>query len=348
MNPTCPTICGHEFNRKFLDKQVNNLTAQSFVFVGPEQVGRKLIALDFAKKLMCQELTKNEACGKCSSCISLTKNLNPDIFEVSFSESIPEEGIETSDGEDKEDEEALPTKKKVAETKDIKVEQIKPLLEFLQYKPQISQKRVAIIDNAERLSIEACSYLLKTVEEPPPGSILIFLATDIKRLPDTIVSRLLKINFQEVSTKQIEVWLNENYKGHKDLLEIAWRSHGLPGMAVSLINNVTNLTWFRQTDKEFLNLLTSPFYKQSPFLDKMAKLNSSEITKMVEEWLFLIKYYLEAQSVIFKPEGVAPKLTKKELANLASDLSTFIDWNKRSGINKRLWLENTFLQHSLT
>lgn len=338
-------FCGHEFNREFLDKQVNNLTAQSFVFTGPEQVGRRLIAHDFAKKLMCNDLLKGEACENCASCLSLNKNLNPDFFEVAFIESVEEE-IENSDDEEKEGEEIAPPKRKPAETKEIKVKQIEPLLEFLQYKPQISRKRVAIIDNAERLNIEACSSLLKTVEEPPPDSVLIFLATDIKRLSDTIVSRLLKLNFKEISFKQIESWLKENYKNCKDIPEIAWRSRGLPGMAANLVVNTDGLKWLRQVDKEFLDLLASPFYKQSLFLDKMAKQNSSGIEKIILEWLFLIKYYLEASTVSFKLEGSRPKITQKELAILAGDLSNFIDWNKRSGINKRLWLENIFLQYN--
>jgi len=348
MNPTCPIICGHEFNRKFLDKQVNNLTAQSFVFLGPEKVGRRLIALDFARKLMCLDIQNGEACGQCSSCLSSTKKLNPDLFVVTFLESTneDEENSEGNKEEEKEAEETVAIKKKPTETKEIKVEQIKPLLEFLQYKPQISKRRVAIVDNAERLNIEAWSYLLKTIEEPPPDSILIFLVTDIKKLPETIISRLLKLSFKEIPFPEIEEWLTNNFKDHQDLPEIAWRSRGLPGMAIDLLNNPEELKWYRQTDEEFLELLKMPFCKQSPFLDKMAKLGSGDIEKIISEWLFLVKYYLEDQSDLFKFKGTKPKLTKKELAILAGDLSGFLDWNKRSGINKRLWLENIFLQRN--
>ena len=348
MNSPCSNICGHEFNRKFLDRQVGNLTAQSFVFVGPEKVGRRLIASDFAKKLMCQEPTKNEACEKCSSCLSFNKKLNPDLFEVTFLESasVNEETLEGNKEEEKEADDTIAVKKKPAETKEIKVEQIKPLLEFLQYKPQLSRKRVAIVDNAERLNIEAWSYLLKTIEEPPPESILIFLVTDIKRLPETIISRLLKLNFKEIALSEIKAWLTENFQDNKDLSEIAWRSRGLPGMAIDLISNPQELQWYRQTDEDFLSLLKMPFCKQSPLLDKMAKLGSGDIETIISEWLFLVKYYLEDQSSLFQFKGTKPKLNKKELAILAGDLSGFFDWNKRSGINKRLWLENIFLQRN--
>lgn len=343
-----PTICGHAFNRKFLDGQVSNLTAQSFVFVGPEKVGRRLIALEFAQKIMCQDLTKDEACGNCPSCLSLAKKLNPDLFEISFAgdtgdnETITDDDSEETVGAD----DNIVAPKKLAETKEIKVEQIKPLLDFLQYKPQLSRKRVVIVDNAERLNIEAWSYLLKTIEEPPPDSILIFLVTDIKRLPDTITSRLLKLDFTEIPLVEINKWLEKNFNNNQDLTEIAWRSHGLPGMALDLIANQEKLQWYRQTDKEFLELLTMPFCKQSPFLDKLAKLNSADIETTLLEWLFLLKYYLEERPHQFSFKGPPPKLTQKNLAVMAGDLSSFLDWNRRSGINKRLWLENIFLRQN--
>jgi len=109
----CPIICGHEFNRRFLDKQVKNLTAQSFVFLGPEKVGRRLIALDFAQKLMCLDLKNGQACGQCSSCLSLIKKLNPDLFEVHFVESAgeSEEISEEVEEEETETDKAVVAKK---------------------------------------------------------------------------------------------------------------------------------------------------------------------------------------------------------------------------------------------
>jgi len=202
------------------------------------------------------------------------------------------------------------------------------------------------VDNAERLNIEAWSYLLKTIEEPPPDSILIFLVTDIKRLPETVVSRLLKLNFKEIPFPEIGEWLRANFEDYKDLPEIAWRSRGLPGMAIDLLTHPEELKWYRETDEEFLELLKMPFHKQSPLLDKMAKLGSGDVEKIISEWLFLLKYYLERQLDLFQFKGAKPKLTQKELAKLAGDLSSFLDLNKRSGINRRLWLENIFLQSS--
>ena len=344
MNPSHPIICGHEINRSFLDKQVLDLTAQSFVFVGSEQVGRRLIARDFAKKLMCHSLEKNEVCEKCSSCVSLNKNLNPDFFEIAFVENPEEKEAEIGDNEGGETSDASINKKKPAEAKEIKIKQIEPLLEFLEYKPQISRKRVAIIDNAERLNIEAWSSLLKTIEEPPPDSVLIFLVTDIKKLPETIISRVLKIDFKEIAILKIEEWLKKTNEKIPDLAEIAWRSKGLPGLAFNLANNKEELKERRGIDRDFLELIKSPFYKQSPILEKLSKLTPSDIENTILEWLFILQYYLEGCPNPAIANLPRLKYNQSQLALLASDLNDFIDWNKRSGINKRLWLENIFLK----
>jgi DNA polymerase III subunit delta' len=337
-------ICGHEINRSFLDKQVLNLTAQSFAFIGPEMVGRRLIARDFAKKLMCHELIADKPCEKCSSCLGFNKGLNPDFLEIAFVETNEEKNTEINEDEEGEIETISSSKRKPTEAKEIKVKQIEPLLEFLEYKPQISQVRVAIIDNAERLNIEAWSSLLKTIEEPPPKSILIFLITDIQRLPETIVSRVLQINFKEIASLKIEEFLKETNKNISDLNEIAWRSRGLPGLALNLTNNKETLRKKREMDHDFLELLKAPFYKQSPLLEKLSKLTPSEIEDTILEWLFILQSYLEGYDKSRDINLPKLKYNQTQLASLASDLSELIDWNKRSGINKRLWLENTFLK----
>ncbi|MCX6737438.1 MAG: hypothetical protein NTX26_01715 [Candidatus Parcubacteria bacterium] len=345
VNPTDNKhFCGHEINRSFLNKQVLDLTTQSFVFVGSEQVGRRLIAHDFAKKLMCRNLIKNEPCEKCSSCVSLNKNLNPDFFEVAFVENSEEKETEIDNSEGGETNGVTINKKKPVEAKEIKVDQIKPLLEFLEYKPQISHKRVAVIDNAERLNIEAWSSLLKTIEEPPPDSILIFLVTDIKRLPETIISRVLKLVFKEIAVLKIEEFLKKTNENIPDLAEIAWRSRGLPGLAFNLTNNKEELKKMREMDHDFLELIKSPFYKQSHILEELSKLTSAEIENTILEWLFILRYYLEGYSNPVITNLPKLKYNQPQLALLASNLNDFIDWNKRSGINKRLWLENIFLK----
>jgi DNA polymerase III delta prime subunit len=339
-------ICGHEISKDFLDRQVVDLTAQSFVFVGPEKVGRKLLAEDFAKKLMCLNLKNSQACGQCPSCLNLEKGLNPDFLEISFSgnQGLPETVTEKNEEENDDEEEGIPVKKKIVEAKEIKIEEIEPLLEFLQYKPQIAQKRVAIIDSAERLSAEAASYLLKTVEEPPPESVLIFLVNDIQRLPETLVSRLLKITCKEVPISQIEKWLKTINEKNTDIAEIAWRSRGLPGLALILLNDKEELKKIRIIDKDFLELIQAPFYKQNPILENLSKIPSLEIENIILEWLFILKYYLERQPKTAMIALPIPKYSQSQLAVLASNLNDFIDWNRRSGINKRLWLENIFLK----
>ena len=130
-------IVGNAKNKEILEKLIKiEKTVHSYMFIGEEGIGKKLIAKEFAKMLLCT-YEEQKYCDHCKSCIGFNSNNNPDFYIIE------------PDGNS------------------IKIDQIRQMQEEIYTKPIISNKKVYIIDNADTMTKEAQNCLLKTLEEPP-------------------------------------------------------------------------------------------------------------------------------------------------------------------------------------
>ena len=129
----------------------------ALLFTGNKDLGKKEFALSFAKVLMCKTA---DACGQCRSCIMLASDGNPDILTIR------------------------------AEKKQINIEQVRELNDFLKQQAVIATAKVVIIEDADKLNLAASNALLKTLEEPKVTSYLILTTSKPKSLLPTIKSRL--------------------------------------------------------------------------------------------------------------------------------------------------------------
>ena len=170
-------IVGNEKIKKELEKTVhNNDILHSYIFIGQDGIGKKEIAKEFAKKILCQ--TKKDSCN-CKSCISFENGNNPD-FNI-----ISEEG------------------------NSIKIEQIRNLIEKVYEKPIASERKVYIIDNSDKMTVEAQNSLLKTLEEPPEYIVIILITANVDNILNTVKSRCVKLSFESLSNDEIKEVLNE-------------------------------------------------------------------------------------------------------------------------------------------
>ncbi len=170
-------IVGHNLQKDLLRRAVaEGRVSHSYLFTGVDGVGKRLVALGFAKILNCltspslrEEDSKKRACD-CNSCRKIDKGIHPDVFVIEY------KGL-----------------------RDIKVDQIREdIEERLYFKPFEGRYKVAIVDEADRMSHSAQNAFLKTLEEPPNQSIIILLTSSPQSLLPTIRSRCQSLQFERL------------------------------------------------------------------------------------------------------------------------------------------------------
>jgi DNA polymerase III subunit delta' len=167
--------------------------ASTFLFVGPEGVGKRSFALALAKALLCER--RDEAlldpCGMCPSCVQVKAGTHPDLYRVGLPEGKSSIPIKLLIGEDE-------TRMREGLCYDISL------------KPFMGRRKIAMIDDADYFNTPAvANCLLKTLEEPPPRSLIILVGTsESKQLP-TIRSRSQIVRFEPLDCETVERLLIE-------------------------------------------------------------------------------------------------------------------------------------------
>lgn len=191
-------IVGNETVKVTLKKAINlNKTSHSYMFAGIPGIGKRIIAKDFAKALLC--LDENKYCNKCKSCIEFDTNNNPDFIFIE-----PDNGS-------------------------IKIDQIRNMQKEVSEKPIISNNKVCIINDADLMTVEAQNCLLKTLEEPPAYMTIILVGTNESNFLPTIKSRCTIMYFERIKDEEIKEYLEDNLKGEiiaPNIIEIADGSIG--------------------------------------------------------------------------------------------------------------------------
>ena len=196
-------IIGNERNKEILKKAIEiNKTSHSYIFCGTEGIGKKLIAKELAKEILCLEEKKNTC--KCKSCIEFDSDNNPD-FQL----------IEAVDGK-------------------IKIEQIRQMQRKVAEKPIISNNKVYIIDNADTMTTEAQNCLLKTLEEPPEYITIILICTNEGNLLSTIKSRCTRMQFETIKNEELKRYIKEAFPEQKISDNIVELAQGSIGKAIKL------------------------------------------------------------------------------------------------------------------
>ncbi|MBN1106072.1 MAG: DNA polymerase III subunit delta' [Deltaproteobacteria bacterium] len=199
-------ILGQDWAVRFL-KQVILMEKipHGYLFVGIPGVGKTTTAVALTQAINCLEPVSGEGCGRCRACKWLRSGNIGDLVIIH------------------------------PEGQSIKIEKIRDLERVLGYKPQYGRYRVTVVRQAELMTEEASNAFLKTLEEPPPGNILILNASDPSKLLPTIVSRCQKVNFRPIPVGLIKEWLAER-KGvdEEKALLLAKLSEGSLGRALRM------------------------------------------------------------------------------------------------------------------
>lgn len=173
-------ILGNDKIKELLETSIkNNKVSHSYLFVGMSGIGKKMIAKEFAKAILC--LSENKYCNNCKSCIEFDSNNNPDFFCLE------------PDGNS------------------IKIDMIRELQKNIQEKPIISSRKVYIINDADKMTKDAQNCLLKTLEEPPEFASIILVGENENEILATIKSRCMILHFNPIDDEKMKNYLSKNY-----------------------------------------------------------------------------------------------------------------------------------------
>jgi DNA polymerase-3 subunit delta' len=203
-------IIGQERAVSLLAQSLAGGTAShAYLFAGPEHIGKTTLALRLAQALNCPGA--EPPCLKCHSCEKIGAGGHPDVQVIGIAQK--DEGTES---------------------KVITVDQMKDLQHDANLPPFEGRNKVFIIENAELLHADAANRFLKTLEEPPPNVTFILTTVNERLLPETVVSRCLKLELQPVPREVIGQWLAENRGLPPEQADLLARlSHGCPGWAIT-------------------------------------------------------------------------------------------------------------------
>ncbi len=198
-------IIGHDKIIHHLKNTVkNNTISNSYLFSGPKSIGKKEIALAFAKTLLCKK-EGIEPCNTCLSCIKFNSGNNPDIYIEK-----PEDNY-------------------------FKKEQIDSIQKQIITLPYECKRKVFILQDVDKMTKSAQNSFLKTLEESPEHVVIIMICVNHNSILPTIVSRCQVVKFTPVETTIIQSEILDKYDITNDRAHfVASFSGGIVGKAIKL------------------------------------------------------------------------------------------------------------------
>jgi DNA polymerase-3 subunit delta' len=213
----------------------------SYLFLGNEGIGKKYVALQFAKALNClgKESEREDACDHCSSCKKIDHALHPDVLVIE------------------------------PEGQYIKVDQVRQMQRQLAYKPYEGRHRVCILTAADRMAPYIPNTLLKTLEEPPLHTVIILLANSSRFILPTILSRCQTIRFNPLPIPLLSKWLMEG-KGFNETEAhlLASLSEGSPGKALEIQEEIRQIPR-EELLKDWIGLKSLPIERMWSWVESL-------------------------------------------------------------------------------
>lgn len=304
---------------KFGDLLQQNRVPHALLISGIPGMGKSVFAQQLALRLLCESPgNAGEPCGQCTGCTLYQAGTHPDYFHVTFE-------VDEKTG-------------KVSTV--IKVDQIRALSEGLALSRHGAAHKVAILEPANALNINAANSLLKTLEEPADNTVLILVSAQPGRLPATIRSRCQQLRFDVPDTAAALEWLRNQYDGPQ--LEVFLRlAGGAPLRALQLTRE--NALEERRARLDALVGLREGRTDAIAVAQSWAKDEDLRGLHWLRGWLMdLLKIRLAGTDSGIQSVDLADSLT-----SLAQRLDSKVLFGQLDKLNRLLRLENTSLNRQL-
>ena len=236
-------ILGQDLIKKhFITAIATGNVSHAYILSGEQGMGKKTMANAFALSLMCEEGKGGEPCRKCHACRQVLSGNHPDIIYVTH-EKPASIGVDD-------------VRRQINDT--------------IQVKPYSGGYKLYIVDEAEKMTVQAQNALLKTIEEPPAYAVILLLTTNGEAFLPTILSRCVKLALKPLTDGQIRDHLTARLHVPEPQAEVYTAfARGNLGKVISLSESED----FQKLYEELLGLL-----------EKVKKADLSELLEDVKRW----------------------------------------------------------------
>jgi len=288
-------------------QQMRARLPHAILFHGPQGTGKTAFAEAFAQSLLCTAPTQDgRACGRCDACGWFTQYAHPD-YRLVRPEALDDEP--SAEGEEGEGETKKAAKTKTP-SKEIKIDQVRALADFMNVSTHRQGLRVVLLYPAEALNMAAANALLKTLEEPPPSTVFLLVSHSIERLLPTILSRCRKFALPLPSTEQAVAWLEQ--QGVSEAADWLAEQGGAPLAAQALAQ-----AGARDEQDTFLRALARPDIEVAlKTAEALQKAPVPELVLWQQRWLFDVLALKLSGRIRYYPRY------RKELSRIAQHAAT--------------------------
>lgn len=210
---------------------IHNKAGHAYAFSGPAGIGKRTISMAFAGALMCLDPIAGEACGVCTSCKLFKNGTNPDFHEVG------------------------------ADDENILIDEIRAVQRDIYIKPLYGKRKVYLISQGERMTVQAQNCLLKILEEPPGYAVLLLTLIKFESLLKTIQSRVPRFRLAKYQKNEVvEILRGNGISLSREEEFVVNYCNGIPKVALNLSANED----FKKMRNETLDILVDFLVEKKP------------------------------------------------------------------------------------
>ncbi len=309
-------ILGHQKQWKFLEKSAElGKLPHALLFCGQEQLGKKTLAVEFAKFLNCQ--SKNEKpCHTCRNCQDIKKGIFPDFIFIEPDASV----------------------------KEIKIFQMRELIEKLSLRPYASSFKIAVLNNAHLMTREAQNCFLKFLEEPKGKTVLILITEYPETLLPTIISRVQKIKFFPVKIEEIKNYFLLQGVSDKEANYFSSLSSGKPGKALNFYLNPEELEKEKKLVSDLIKISQSDLAFRFQYVKSFSDLSQNNLKEILNGWLTYFRLILLSRFDGQKKMGDFSHYSLFKIEKIIKNIQTMMFLISSTNINSKMAFENLLIE----